>query len=163
MVIFTTAYREFALEGFNFNAIDYLLKPFSFERFLQAVGKAYLSFCTKQGNIRQEKNEIDYIFIKADGKLVKINLCDIFYIESIKEYVKIITPSGNIITYMSMQHLEDKLPKDSFFRIHRSYIIGLKHLNAIDGNRVRINNTLLPVSRYIKDVFINKVAKDNIL
>lgn len=163
MIIFTTAYREYAVEGFNLNAIDYLLKPFSFERFLQAVGKAYLLFCTKQGTSGQEKNENNYIFIKADGKLVKVNLSDILYIEWIKEYVKIVTPCGNTVTYMSMQHLEEKLPKQTFFRIHRSYIIGLNHIQAIDGHGVKINNTLLPISRYIKDAFLDRVAKDNIL
>lgn len=162
LIIFTTAYREYALDGFNLNAVDYLLKPFSFERFLQAVGKAYLTL-TKQNNIKQEKSENDYIFIKANSQLVKINLSDIFYIESIKEYVKIVTLSATFVTYMSMQHLEEKLPKETFFRIHRSYIIGLNHIHAIDGNCVIINNVTLPVSRYIKDAFLDKVTRDKIL
>jgi DNA-binding LytR/AlgR family response regulator len=161
IIIFTTGYRDYAIDGFNMNAVDYLLKPFSFERFLQAVGKAYL-FSTKQSN-RQEKKENDYIFVKADGKLVKIDLDSIYYIESIKEYVKIYTTSGIIVAYMAMHYLEEKLPKESFYRIHRSYIIGLKYIEAIEGNGVNINKTMLPVSRYIKDAFIDTVAGDRML
>ena len=161
-VIFTTAYREYALEGFDLNAVDYLLKPFSFERFLQAVNKASLFLANKQ-EAKTPVQETDYIFIKCEGKLVRINLCEIFYIEALKEYVKICTVNGNFITYQSMHHLEEKLSAEKFFRVHRSYIVALQHVQMIEGNTVLINKTALPVSRNCKDEFIERIAKDKLL
>lgn len=161
-VIFTTACREFAVEGFDLNAVDYLLKPFSFERFLQAVNKAYLMLATKT-EVKPATPEQDYIFIKSDGKLVKIKIDDILYIEALKEYVKLCTVQGNYITYQSMHHLEEKLPADKFFRVHRSYIVALQYVQMIEGNTVLINKTTLPVSRNCKEEFIARIAKDKLL
>ena len=162
LVIFTTAYREYAVEGFDLNAVDYLLKPFSFERFLQAVNKAYIMIGNKQEN-RQVSTEQDYIFIKSDGKLVRINIGDIYFIEALKEYVKINTVHGNYITYQSMHNLDEKLPREKFFRIHRSYIVALQYVQMIEGNMVQINKSSLPVSRTCKDEFLDKIAKDKLL
>ena len=161
-VIFTTAYREYALEGFDLNAVDYLLKPFSFERFLQAVNKACLLLENKQ-EAKPPLQEHDYIFIKCEGKLVRINLNEIYYIEALKEYVKICTVNGNFITYQSMHYLEEKLSPEKFFRVHRSYIVALEHVQMIEGNTVLINKTALPVSRNCKDEFIERIAKDKLL
>lgn len=162
-VIFTTAYREYALQGFDLNAIDYLLKPFSFERFLQAVNKAYVLFVSKEGKPKMTLDEHDYIFIKCDGKLVRINLNDIYFIEALREYVKLYTAHGNFITYQSMLNLEEKLPADTFFRVHRSYIIALNHVQMIEGNTVIINKTAVPISRNYKDEFLERIAKDKLL
>jgi DNA-binding LytR/AlgR family response regulator len=162
-VIFTTAYREYALEGFDLNAVDYLLKPFSFERFLQAVNKAYLMLGSHHSEMKTQSTEQDYIFVKSDGKLVRINIDDILFVEALKEYVKIYTVEGNFITYQSMQHLEEKLPADKFFRIHRSYIIALQHVQTIEGNTVMINKTPLPISRNGKDEFLERIARDKLL
>jgi DNA-binding LytR/AlgR family response regulator len=164
-VIFTTAFREYAVEGFDLNAVDYLLKPFSFERFLQAVNKAYMLISPDlpvEITVPVDSPDDD-LFVKSSGKLVRIRINDILYIEALKEYVRIFTPSGNQVVYQTMQTFEERLPKESFFRIHRSYIIGLRHVQAIEGNSVLINGTQLPVSRYSKDEFINRVAKNKLL
>ena len=163
-VIFTTAFREYAVEGFDLNAVDYLLKPFSFERFLQAVNKAYLLLSTElTGEVAHTDNSNDDLFVKSNGKLVRIRINDILYVEALKEYIRIFTNDGNQVVYQTMQSMEDRLPRDTFFRIHRSYIAGLRHVEAIEGNTVIINGVQLPVSRYCKDEFINRVAKNKLL
>ncbi len=160
-VIFTTAYREFALDGFDLNAVDYLLKPFSFERFLQAVNKAYTLIIAEKGEKLQAASLEDEkdMFVKADGKLVRLRLQDILYIEALKEYVRIYTTEGNWVIYQTMQNLEDNLPNELFFRIHRSYIVALRHIKSIEGNTVQVNKMTLPVSRYTKDAFMEKIAR----
>ncbi|MBL7741365.1 MAG: response regulator transcription factor [Chitinophagaceae bacterium] len=165
-VIFTTAFREYAVEGFDLNAVDYLLKPFSFERFLQAVNKAYMQITAElsaETPAPLPDNSQDDLFVKSNGKLVRIRIQDILYVEALKEYVRIFTTVGNQVVYQTMQNMEEKLPKDGFFRIHRSYIIGLRHIQAIEGNMVLINGAQLPVSRYTKDEFINRVAKNKLI
>jgi DNA-binding LytR/AlgR family response regulator len=162
-VIFTTAFREYAVEGFDMNAIDYLLKPFSFERFLQAVNKAYMVLSAELATTNPASEKEEDLFVKSNGKLVRIRVKDILYIEALKEYVRIFLPGGNQVVYQTMQNLEERLPRDSFFRIHRSYIVGLPHVQSIEGNSVIINGVQLPVSRYCKDEFINRVAKNKLL
>jgi len=166
-VIFTTAFREYAVEGFDLNAVDYLLKPFSFERFLQATNKAYMLLSAELSGepvatVSNSDNQND-LFVKSNGKLVRIRLNDILYIEALKEYIRIFTPDSNQVVYQTMQNLEDRLPKETFFRIHRSYIVGLQHVQAIEGNCVIVNGVQLPVSRYCKDEFINRIAKNKLL
>ena len=165
-VIFTTAFREYAVEGFDLNAVDYLLKPFSFERFLQAVNKAYMlisSELSAEPVAIAPADHSDDLFVKSNGKLIRIRINDILYIEALKEYVRIFTPAGNQVVYQTMQTLEERLPKEIFFRIHRSYIVGLRHIQAIESNNVLVNGIQLPVSRYSKDEFINRVAKNKLL
>ncbi len=165
-IIFTTAFREYAVEGFDLNAVDYLLKPFSFERFLQAVNKVFVLYSAETAeppvnNITEESGK--YIFVKSEGKFVRINMEDIYYIEALKEYVRIFCTDGTLVVYQTMQHLEEKLPADMFFRIHRSYIIGIRHIKAIEGNTVLVHKTQLPVSRYIKEQFMRNVAGNKLL
>jgi DNA-binding LytR/AlgR family response regulator len=165
-IIFTTAFREYAVEGFDLNAVDYLLKPFSFERFLQAVNKVFVLHTAETAepavsNVTDESGK--YIFVKSEGKFIRINMDDIFYIEALKEYVRIFTTEGTLVVYQTMQNLEEKLPPDQFFRIHRSYIIGVRHIKAIEGNSVLVHKTQLPVSRYIKEQFMRNVAGNKLL
>lgn len=165
-VIFTTAFREYAVEGFDLNAIDYLLKPFSFERFLQAINKVFILYTAeaKEQTISQHADETGrYIFVKSDGKLIRINIDDIYYIEALKEYARIFSTDGSCVIYQTMQYLEEKLPAESFFRIHRSYIVGLRHIKSIEGNFVEVHKTQLPISRYIKDQFMKSVAGNKLL
>lgn len=164
-VIFTTAFREYAVEGFDLNAIDYLLKPFSFERFLQAINKVFILYTatTKEPATHHFDETGKYIFVKSDGKLIRINIDDIYYIEALKEYARIFTADGNCVIYQTMQHLEEKLPAELFFRIHRSYIVGLRHIKSIEGNFVMVHKTQLPISRYIKDQFMKSVAGNKLL
>jgi DNA-binding LytR/AlgR family response regulator len=166
-VIFTTAFREYAVEGFDMNAVDYLLKPFSFERFLQAVNKAYMllsnELAADQPVLTFTDNPSDDLFVKSNGKLVRIRIMDILYIEALKEYIRIFTKEGNQVVYQTMQSMEEKLPSDLFFRIHRSYIIGLRHIKSIEGNSVLVHKTQLPISRYIKEQFIKSIAGNKLL
>lgn len=167
-VIFTTAFREYAVEGFNLNAVDYLLKPFSFERFLQAVNKAYHLFATESAETPMIPAMAQFyeggkdIFVKSDGKLVRINVQDIYYIEALKEYIRIHTPGGNWVVYQTMQNIEEKLPRELFFRIHRSFIVGLSHIKSIEGNCVMVNDMQLPISRYCKDGFMERISGNKI-
>jgi DNA-binding LytR/AlgR family response regulator len=165
-VIFTTAYREHAMEGFDANAIDYLLKPIAIERFLLAVDKCW-KFLRPQApettdTIIQEKDNDDFFFVKADGGLVKIFFEKVLFIEALKEYVKIVTKDGPVITYHTISGLEEKLPR-GFYRIHRSYIVNIKAISRIDGFIVHIEKHELPISRNERDAFVELVASGKII
>jgi DNA-binding LytR/AlgR family response regulator len=161
-VIFTTAYRDYALEGFNLNAIDYLLKPYSFERFLQAVNKACMLISPQQ-DVSLPAAPPEHVFVKCDGKLVRVNMEDILFVEALKEYVKIHTIGGSYITYQTMQNMEEKLPSLKFFRIHRSYLVAIKYVQMIEGNMVVINKVSIPISRNCKDQFLERIATNRLL
>lgn len=166
-VIFTTAYREHALEGFDANAIDYLLKPIAIERFLLAVNKAW-KFLRSPGSdsnasIVKEKETDEFFFVKADGALVKIFYNDILFVEALKEYIKIITAEKSVITYHTLSGLEEKLPVGKFYRIHRSYLVNIKAVTSVEGMIVKIGKHELPVSRNEKDSFIHFIASGKII
>jgi two-component system LytT family response regulator len=142
-VILTTAYSEFALEGYDLYVVDYLIKPIKLARFLAAVQKAVEQ--TRPANEpspQQESPEHDYIFVKTEskGKLLKINLADIDYIESMKNYVVIHRANQKTFVYTSMKELEDRLPKKQFIRVHKSYIIPVSRITGIEGNMVRLKD-----------------------
>ena len=166
LVIFTTAYSEYAVDGFNLDAADYLLKPISFDRFLKAVNKA--TAILTQGKPKKEPahgkpDESDFIFVKADKKIVKIGMDEILYIEGLKDYVMIFTPAGRIITLQTMKNLEEKLPADKFIRIHRSFIISLDKVKSINGNSVDISGKLVPIGKLYRDAFMKVVEKDSLI
>ena len=142
MVIFTTAYSEYAIEGFELNAVDYLLKPISFERFMKAVNRATeINELQNQSDI-PDKDEIEtdkeFIFVKSDKKLVKVKYDDIIYIEGLKDYVIIRMDKGRVITLQTMKSLDAKLPSKIFKRIHRSYIVNMDRINAVMGNMIEV-------------------------
>jgi len=171
LIIITTAYQEYAMEGYELNILDYLLKPFSFERFLKAVNKAvdqskllHASIEPTNNNTQELINtstdniEQESIFIKGDKKIHQIQLNTILYLESIGSYVKIHLENETIITLDRLTNFENTLPKNLFLRIHRSYIIAIKKINTIEGNRIKINETLIPIGSVYKhnlDNFIN--------
>ncbi len=141
LVIFTTAYANYALEGFELNAIDYLLKPISFERFIKATNKALEQVeLQRKGEpaVVKEADGPDFIFVKADKKLIKVKYEDIVYIEGLKDYVIIRQNDNRVITLQTMKSLEDKLPQQLFKRIHRSYIVNVNKINAVVGNMIEI-------------------------
>jgi len=150
-VIFTTAYRKFALEGFELDAADYLLKPISFERFLKAVNKVMDGLLTHINNDemveKKKETKESFIHFRADRKILKIALDDILYIESLKDYIKVVTINKTIITKQSISSLEEMLPKDSFTRIHRSYIISLDKIESYTSELIEIAKQELPISR----------------
>ena len=154
-VIFTTAYREYAIDGFNLQAVDYLLKPISFERLLQAVNK-YLgenSFEIKEPSSEIINEKSDFIFVRADRKMVKINFSEIHFIESLSDYVKIQLQDNVIVTRETISNVEAKLPKSDFIRIHRSYIVSISSINSFTNEFIEVANKALPISRsYKKDV-----------
>lgn len=144
MVIFTTAYKQFALEGFELDAVDYLLKPISPERFEKAVQKAVEYYRFKNG-IKEERAEA--LFVRSGYELVKINLSDIEYIESLEDYLKIHRVNGKpVMTLMTVKAILEKLPPNDFQRIHRSYVVSLNYIRSVANRKVRLPNAELPVS-----------------
>ncbi|BCY27360.1 LytR/AlgR family response regulator transcription factor [Flavobacterium okayamense] len=160
-IIFTTAHREHALDGFDLQAVDYLLKPISFERFLKAVnkflGENSISNFSNLKEIEIEKN--DFLFVRADRKMVKIDFSDILYIESLSDYIKINTSKKTIITRETISNIEAKLPVDLFIRIHRSYIISLNNIESFTSEFIEINKTALPISRSYKKSVLEILEK----
>jgi DNA-binding LytR/AlgR family response regulator len=159
-VIFTTAYRKFAIEGFELDAIDYLLKPISFERFLKAVNRVLDTNLPVYGHSMYEpekasNQEDPFISVRVDRKNIKIALSDILYIESLKDYVKIVTPVRSIITKHSITSLEENLPVWNFLRIHRSFIVSLRNIQSFTSEYVEINKQEIPISR----MYRHEVAK----
>lgn len=154
MVIFTTAYTEYAVEGFNLNAVDYLLKPFTLKRFQQAVQKAKDYYSFKQQKLNKEVN---YIFIRADYTLVKIHLDDILLIEGLDDYIKIhLSVQKPLTVRMTMKNILEKLPQDNFIRIHRSYIIPMKKITSIKSKMVFIGDISLPIGTSYEESFLNR-------
>ena len=152
-IIFTTAYRDYAVEGFELQAVDYLLKPISFDRLLQAV-TAYFKTYT---NINNDKTPIlekhDFMFVRADRRMIKIDFSSILYIESYSDYIKINLKNETIVTRETISAIEAKLPNDAFLRIHRSFIIALNFITSFTNEEVTIDKTSLTISRsYKKDV-----------
>ena len=151
MVIFTTAYNQYAVEGFDMDAIDYLLKPIEFERFFKAVNKAY---DYHRYTTNQQQQEGNYIFVKSDYQIKKINIDDITHVEGLDDYIKIYCGENFILTLMTMKTILSKLPSQRFIRVHRSYIVSLPHIDSIQRNRIKIGNILIPVSEsYSKEFF----------
>ncbi|TGE26170.1 response regulator transcription factor [Hymenobacter aquaticus] len=137
-VILTTAYSEFALDGFELNALDYLLKPISFERFLKAAQKALNTSMDSTARWQSAEKEDDYIFVKTEskGKMTKVNFDEIVFVEGMKNYVSINTTEDRIITLLNIKDLEDRLPPKNFMRVHKSYIVSLNKIKALDGNQI---------------------------
>jgi two-component system, LytTR family, response regulator len=161
-VIFTTAFRKFAVEGFDLDAVDYLLKPISFERFLKAVNKVMkLNLSAGEKNIfssaHENENEDNIIYLRADRKNIKINLDDLWFIESLKNYIKVVTKDKTIVTKYSISTLEETLPS-SFIRIHRSFIIAKNKIESFSHDFIQIGKYELPVSRSYRHE-VEKVLK----
>ena len=160
-VIFTTAFPNYALEGFELNAIDYLLKPISFERFLKAALKAREYYELREKNNAEMKH--GYFFIKSDNKLVKILLDDVLFAEGLQNYVCIHTKEKKFITYLTFKALEDYLPAGQFIKVHKSYILSASKVTSIDGNEVQVAGHKIPISRSLKEEVMEKLLKGKFL
>ncbi|MCB6974065.1 MULTISPECIES: LytR/AlgR family response regulator transcription factor [Butyricimonas] len=148
-IIFTTAFEQYAIEGFRVDALDYLLKPFNYSEFLRAATKAL-----------RTRPAPESIFVKSDYKLVQVQLKDILYIEGLKDYIRIQTEDGQgILTLMSMKSIEDFLPADTFVRVHRSYIINMNKIKTIERNRIIFGKVYIPISDSYKDRFTELLDK----
>lgn len=163
VTILTTAYSEYALDGYNLDVADYLLKPVLFERFIVAVSKAKKRVSSKSMEQQQVKSQGNTLFVKDGTKLVKINLHDILYIEGLKDYVSIYTKSQKIVSLQRMKNLESVLSKDKFLRIHHSYIIGLDWIQSIHKDSVEINGNSLPIGETYRKSFREFVDAQKLL
>ena len=157
LVIFTTAYPEFAVEGFELNAVDYLLKPFSFERFLKAVNRAVEKLNAE--NSTRETNKSGFIFLKSEKKIHKVDLNSIHFIEAIGDYMKVVTDTGQLIINETMKKLQDELPSDSFIRVHKSFIISRNKIRFIEGNYVQVADKSIPIGATYRNDVLTTIEK----
>lgn len=159
-VVLTTAFREYALEGFELDVLDYLVKPISFERFMKAIGKYhhYIHRPVIQESV-PAAFEGAYMFVKVNKDQVKVYLRDILYVESIKDYLKIVTKDRSYLTYHRLSSMEDKLPGDHFVRIHKSYIVSMSKIHSCRNDLVRIGGAELPIGRVYKKIFLDAFQK----
>ena len=163
-IIFTTAYSAYALQGYEHNVIDYLLKPILFERFLSAAQKAiHLLDASSPAIALQEipKYESDFIFVKTGtrNKIVRIGLADIEYVEAMGNYLSIHTSSGKLLALLTFRELEKKLPSDRFIRIHNSYLVPVNKITVVEGNQLEIGKYKLPIGEVYKKAFLKGIGK----
>ena len=162
-VVFTTAYPQYAVDGFDLNVLDYLVKPINFDRFLKAAMKAR-DMISKIGVSGSSASTIeDYVFIKADNKLVKIFYNDILFVEALQNYVTIHTASKKYVTYLTFKSMEESLPADQFIRVHKSYLVSASKIESIEGNFIRIGQHEIPISRTVKEEVLEKLLKGRFL
>ena len=157
LTIFTTAYSDYALEGYTLDVIDYLVKPISFDRFLKASQKA-LEF--SQLKARAENNttpQVDYFFVKCDRKFEKVFFRDVIYIEGLQNYAVIHVGERKLVTYITLTSLENQLPKEQFLKVHKSFIISVPHVQAIEKDEIIINNIRIPISRSLHDDVVRQI------
>lgn len=152
LIIFTTAYAQYAIDSYELDAVDYLLKPILFDRFLKAVNKAQKS--VQQHSPEAAEPSENYLFVKSDTRYFKVNYEDILYIEGMRDYVALHTPQKKILTLMSMTKMLEKLPARMFMRVHKSYIIGLQHITLVQSSRVLIGDTEIPISNSYREDFL---------
>ncbi|MCB0528763.1 MAG: response regulator transcription factor [Saprospiraceae bacterium] len=161
VVVFTTAYADYALEGYSLDVTDYLLKPFSFERFLQAVNKAGAALQAKTAAPAPQSGsqlpEKDYLLVKADHKVHRIKYGDIVYIQSMREYVAFHTDNGRILSLNSLKQLEEELPPERFIRVHKSYMVAIGRINTMEGNLLHVGKEKIPVGANYRDALVKRV------
>jgi DNA-binding LytR/AlgR family response regulator len=158
LVVLTTAYAEYALESYEFNVIDYLLKPISFERFSKTVNKIVEGRLFTQP---KEKDNLstDHIFIKSNSKFFKVNFSEVIYIESMKDYLRIHTPEYKLVTHQTMNDMEKILPAKQFIRVHKSYIVAIARIKSIYGNSVEMENATIPIGINYKEKVMNLIGR----
>ena len=152
-IIFTTAFNQYAIDGYKVNAMDYLLKPISYDDFLQACNKALEYFTSQQIHTSNKEKADRFIFVKSEYNLVRINLDDVLYIEGVKDYVKIYFDNGDkpVMSLMNMKRIEESLPSPEFMRTHRSYIVNMMKVKVIDRLRIVFDKVYIPISDSYKD------------
>lgn len=164
MVIFTTAFREYAYEGFEYNAVDYLVKPFAFDRFSRSVSKAFQLLRLKMpAESPPEAAPVilpGFLMVKVEYSTIRVNLSDILYIEGLKDYVKIYLDGKLILTKTTMKNIMEKLPADRFFRVHKSYIISIDKIDMIENSRIVIGNQRIPIGESFRTTFFGIVNRN---
>jgi len=156
-IIFTTAYRDYAIDGFDLDVIDYLLKPIAFDRFIQAIQKVPADSIPQQ-NFDPQKKQGDFFFVRHERKMVKINFDEIQYIESMSDYIKIHLNKKTIITRETISNVENRLPQSNFLRVHRSFIVSVKCIEAYTNEYVEVNKKSIPISRNYKETVLQKLV-----
>jgi DNA-binding LytR/AlgR family response regulator len=156
-VIFTTAYEQYAIKGYELDVLDYLLKPISFDRFLKAANKAYDYFHSKQ------QADQPYIFVKADGRLEKVNFDEILFVEALENYVAIHTPEKKLITHSTLKGMQENLPATQFIQPHKSYLVNIGSINSIEGNVLHIGKYQVPISKYLKEEVLERIVNNKLL
>jgi len=160
MVIFTTAYPEYAVEGFETDAVDYLVKPFSFERFLKAVNKAAdKKRAMQSGEIPSRKNENSFILLRADKRVFRVSFSEIFYVEATGDYLKVFLEGRTLVIHGTIRNFLDRLPPGDFIRVHKSFIVSVNRIIYIEGNRIRIGEQFIPIGRSYKDMVESQLGR----
>lgn len=161
-VIFTTAYEKYALEGFRLDVVDYLLKPFSYEEFFKAVQKAIRMIRLEHTSMNQVEANNEFLFLKSEYKIKRINFNDILYVEGLKDYIKVYTriESKPILSLTSLKIMESKLPETSFMRVHRSFIVNLEKIDTIERSRIVFGKVYIPISDQYKEKFQEYLNKN---
>lgn len=163
LIIFITAYESFAMEGFDLGVVDYLLKPVPFDRFLRAVNKARLQIAMRKSETSISENKIsDYIFIRFNNRLNKLNYNDILYIEAFEDFLKIHTTDNHFLAYSTLKKIQEKLPENYFVRIHNSYLVAIHAIESLTANEVKlVDKTILPISKSYKDQLLKVLNINN--
>ncbi|UOE48652.1 LytTR family DNA-binding domain-containing protein [Mucilaginibacter sp. SMC90] len=171
-VILTTAYPQYALEGYELDVVDYLLKPIAFDRFFKSVQKAQgiiqpvvakpQQVVVQAEPVQQDDFSTDFIFVKTEHKIQKVYLHDIMFIEGLKDYISIFTSAERIITLQGMKKMEDALPEKHFVRVHKSYIVALNKIDSIERSRIQIGDKIIPVGDTYRDEFFRMIENKNI-
>jgi DNA-binding LytR/AlgR family response regulator len=159
LVVLTTAYAEYALESYEFNVIDYLLKPISFERFSKAVAKIQDGRLYSAAGKEADLFSNDHIFIKSNSKFFRVNFSEIHYVQGMKDYLKIHTPDYALITHQTMNDLEKSLPSRQFIRVHKSYIVALRHIRTIYGNSIELGKVTIPIGINYKESVMTLIGR----
>lgn len=159
LVVLTTAYAEYALESYEFNVIDYLLKPVSFERFTKTVNKIIDGRLFTPMARDRHTSGTDHIFIKSNSKFFKVNFSEIVYIESMKDYLKIHTAEYNLVTHQTMNDMENILSSKQFIRVHKSFIVSVPHIKSIYGNSIEVEKIIVPIGSSYKDKVMNLIGR----
>lgn len=159
-IIFTTAYEKYAIQGFELDVLDYLLKPISFERFLKAVNKAHDYFQVQQS---ASNTNSDYLFVKADNKLEKIQFRDILFVEAMENYISIQTRERRIISHLTLTSIREKLPANQFITPHKSFIVSIDDIKAIEGNVIHVDRFQIPISKYQKEEMMQRIVNNKLL
>ena len=168
-VILTTAYDKYTLKGYELNVTDYLLKPFSFQRFLQAIDKVYdvvLSEKNRTPAIHAEKNQnykLDYIFIRTDSKYKKVNFADILFVEGMKDYIRIHTTNERMMTLKSFKKISEFLPEELFIRVHKSYLVSISKIDSIERNTIVIGENRIPIGESYRKHFFYMLKKNQLI
>ncbi|MBS1603300.1 MAG: response regulator transcription factor [Bacteroidetes bacterium] len=158
LVVLTTAYAEYALESYDFNVIDYLLKPISLERFSRAVTRL-LNGRLFPLTSKEPAAGSDHIFIRSNSKFFRVNFSEILYVEGMKDYLKVHTPEYTLITHQTMNELEKTLPPRQFIRVHRSYLVAVGHIRSIYGNSIELGKTTIPIGINYKESVMNLIGR----